>query len=62
MEMKTDFSKILTTENAKVFLWSFFLNKIIPFFQLSECEEIKNGNTDITQDNKHCIAIVTNQL
>ena len=41
----------------------YFLNKIIPFFQLSsECEEIKNGSTDTSQDNKHCIAIVTNQL
>ena len=40
----------------------YFLNKKIRFFQLSECEEIKNGSTDMTQDNKHCIAIVTNQL
>ena len=46
----------------RYFFEVFFLKKIIPFFQLSECEEIKNGNTDITQDNKHCIAIVTNQL
>ena len=46
----------------RYFFEVFFLNKIIPFFQLSECEEIKNGSTDTTQDNKQCIAIVTNQL
>ena len=40
----------------------YFLNKINPFLQLSECEETKNGSTDMTPDNKHCIAIVTNQL
>ena len=68
MEMKTDFSKVLTTEKAKVFLFFFVLyNKLNSFFininfQVLEYEERKNGSTDMTQDNNHCIAIVTNQL
>ena len=64
--MKTDFSKVLTTEKAKVFYSLFFSTiKAIFFsihFQVLECEERKNGSTDMTQDNNHCIAIVTNQL
>lgn len=46
MEMKTDFSKVVTTENGKV----------------SENEEMKNGTADVTQENDYSIAIVTNQF
>ena len=64
--MKTDFSKVLTTtENSKVLF--ILYNKINSFFisihfQVLEFEERKNGSTDMTQDNNHCIATVTNQL
>lgn len=47
MEMKTDFSKILPTENGKEI----------------ECEDKKNASNDKSQDNTHFIVTtVTNQM
>lgn len=72
MEMKTDFSKVATTENGKVIFFPLLIQMIDMFlilspfiyyhFQVSENEEMKNGTADVTQDNDYSIAIVTNQL
>ena len=71
--MKTDFSKVVTTENGKVFFFPLSIQIINKFFftfssfiyhhfQVSEIEEMKNGTADVTQENDYSIAIVTNQL